>query len=117
MSGTYTITNGILKNTDLDLQSPILHVTGTGTVDLPKRTVDYRITPLNAAVGNVSLAGLAVVVSGPWDNLSYRPDVSSAALQGAGKALQGLIPGAAGAAPGGKPGAIPGDMLKGLFKK
>jgi AsmA protein len=117
MSGTYTITNGILKNTDLDLQSPILHVTGAGTVDLPKRTVDYRITPLNAAVGGVNLAGLAIVASGPWDNLSYRPDLSSGAIQGAGKALQGLIPGTGGSSSGSKPGAIPGNLLNGLFKK
>lgn len=114
LTGTYTITNGILKNTDLDLQSPVLRVAGAGTVDLPHRTLDYRVTPQQgAAVAGVSLAGIAVIISGPWDNPSYRPDLGAAAVQGAKQLLQNAIPGAA----GGKPGAIPGNLLNGLFKK
>jgi AsmA protein len=113
LTGTYTITNGILKNTDLDLQSSLLHVTGTGTADLPRRTVDYRVTPLNAQVGSVSLAGISVAIEGSWDNLSYRPDLSSGVVKDAGKLLQGAVPGAAGVA--GKAGAIPGNVLNNLF--
>jgi len=113
LSGTYTITNGMLKNSDLDLESPLLHVTGAGTADLPHRTVDYRVTPLNAKVGGVSLVGVAVVIAGPWDNLSYRPDLTSGVAQGAGKLLQDVVPGTAGAAS--KAGAIPGNVLNGLF--
>jgi len=117
LTGTYTITNGILTNNDLDLQAPIVHATGAGTVDLPQRTVNYRIKPLNANIAGVNLVGLAIAVEGPWDNLSYRPDISSGAVSGvvsgAGKALQGLVPGQGG---GSNPGAIPGNVLKGLFK-
>jgi len=110
LSGTYTITNGTLKNSDLDLESPLLHVTGAGTADLPHRTVDYRVTPLNAKVANVSLVGVAVVIQGPWDSLSYRPDLTSGVAQGAGKLLQDVVPGSVS-----KPGAIPGNVLNGLF--
>jgi AsmA protein len=80
LSGTYTISNGILHNDDLKLASPEIPMTGAGTVDLPKRTVAYRLTP--------SVKGVAVPVDvvGPWDNLSYRPDVSALA-----KELPGLI--------------------------
>jgi AsmA protein len=114
LSGTYTITNGILKNTDLDLQSPVLRVAGAGTADLPRRTLDYRVTPQQgSSVAGVSLAGIAVVISGPWDNLSYRPDLGAAAAQGAKELLKNAIPGAGGS----KPGAIPGNLLNGLFKK
>jgi AsmA protein len=104
LSGTYTITNGILKNTDLSLQSPLLRVAGAGSVDLPKRTVDYRITPRAVASaegqgGKADLAGITVpvIVSGPWDNLSYKPDLAGAMKDGLGdpsKLLQGLGGGA-----------------------
>jgi AsmA protein len=117
LTATYTITNGILKNSDLDLQAPIVHATGAGTADLPQRTVNYRIKPLNANIAGVNLAGLAIAVEGPWDNLHYRPDLSSGAVEGAAKALQGLVPGQSGGsgASSSKPGAIQGDLLKGLF--
>ena len=49
LSGTFTIANGLLKNDDLSLQSPLLRVNGAGTSDLPARTLDYRVEPKFAA--------------------------------------------------------------------
>ncbi len=84
LSGTFTITNGLLKNDDLSLQSPLLRVNGAGTSDLPARTLDYRVEPKFAATiegqgGAQKVAGVMVpvIVSGPWDNLSYKPDLGS----------------------------------------
>ncbi|MFT5180484.1 MAG: AsmA protein, partial [Alphaproteobacteria bacterium] len=37
LAGTYTITNGIVKNDDLFLKSPLLRIDGKGTSDIPKR--------------------------------------------------------------------------------
>lgn len=111
MTGTFTITNGILRNGDLDLQSPIIHVTGAGTADLPHRTADYKVTPLSAGVGGTNVISVAVVISGPWDDLSYRPDLSSGLTKDAGKLLQGAVPNVIPS----KPGAIPGNVLNNLF--
>ncbi len=134
LSGTYVIRNGILTNNDLELKSPLLRVTGKGTVDLPKRTVNYRVEPKLVASttgqgGQSGLAGLMVpvIVTGPWSHLSYQPDLA-AAVSGAakGKALQQLekvIPGVGGksGATGGSSGSSPvpdvGGALKGLFGK
>ncbi|MGB5426669.1 MAG: AsmA family protein, partial [Gammaproteobacteria bacterium] len=44
MQGTATVTNGLVKNDDLILQSPLLRITGAGEVNLPKETVDYMLT-------------------------------------------------------------------------
>ena len=105
LTGTYVITNGILKNDDLKLTSPEVPMTGAGTVDLPLRQVDYKLTP--------SVAGLVAVpvnITGPWDNLSYRPDVSGMAKDLAkdpGKALNAIEGGGSGAK----------SMLKGLLSK
>jgi len=85
ISGTFTITNGILDNQDLQLLAPLLRVGGAGTVELPPRTVNYRVTPKLVASGEgqggqSQAAGLTipVVVSGPWSDLSFKPDLAGA---------------------------------------
>lgn len=120
LAGTYTITNGIVKNDDLFLKSPLLRVDGKGTSDLPKRTVDYRVTPKVVAStkgqgGESQLGGLSVPVqiTGPWDNLAFAPDLSGAIdelLKDPSKALEALksaIPGTDGSS-----GGSPLDALK-----
>ena len=94
LSGTYTITNGVLKNNDLQLVSSELPMTGAGTVDLPQRQVDYRLTPKVAGA-----LAVPIKITGPWDNLSYRPDVGAILqqsgqqlLQQPGKTLQQVVP-------------------------
>ncbi len=83
LSGSFTIQNGILSNQDLSLQAPTLRVAGSGTVDLPARQVDYRIDPKAAATlegqgSEADVSGLLVpvTVTGPFDDLSYQPDLS-----------------------------------------
>lgn len=133
ISGSYTIKNGVLANKDLDFKSPLLRVTGRGTVNLVARTVDYRVEPklvasLAGQGGKSGLAGIMVpvIVTGPWDDLHYRPDLAAAIGQATkGKGLQELqkaIPGGGkiplpkelgGAQP--QQPEKPGDALKQLF--
>jgi AsmA protein len=102
LTGTYTITNGILHNNDLRLTSSEVPMIGAGTVDLPLRQVDYKLTP--------SLGGIVAVpvdITGSWDNLSYRPDLAGMAeslFQNPDKAIDALKQG------GGAKG-----LLKGLL--
>ncbi|HEX4195045.1 MAG TPA: AsmA family protein [Stellaceae bacterium] len=110
LTGTYTITNGILKNNDLKLTSPEVPMSGAGTVDLPARQVNYRLTP-NVA----GLLAVPVDITGPWDNLSYRPDLAGIAkglAQDPGKALDVLKKNG-----GGSAGSSAGSLLKGLLGK
>ena len=104
LTGSYTIANGILHNDDLKLTSPEVPMVGAGTVDLPLRQVNYKLTP--------SLAGLVAVpvdITGSWDNLSYHPDLAGMAqslFQNPDKAVDVLKQGGAGGAKG---------ILKGLL--
>ncbi len=68
--GTFTITKGILKNTDLKLDAPLLTATGAGTVDIPDKRVDYRLEPKL-----VSSLSVPVIVSGSWSDIGWRPDL------------------------------------------
>lgn len=145
MGGSFTIAKGILTNSDLKLLSPLIRVGGSGTVDLPSRSLDYRVEPKLAATlegqGGGAAQGIEVpvIVEGPWANPRFRPDLASILknsgqtietiknLKGeGGKALlDGLLGGsskpAAGDAPktGGAPAKstkpTPEDALKSLF--
>ncbi len=84
LSGTFTIGNGILRNNDLQLTSAELPMTGAGTIDLPQRRVDYRLTPRVAGA-----LAVPVLITGPWDHLSYRPDIGAILTQ-PGKPLKNL---------------------------
>lgn len=97
LSGTYTIAGGIATNKDLTMKSPLLRMEGDGTVDLPKRTVNYRVEPkvvasLEGQGGKGDLGGITVpvIIEGPWDNLSYRPDLGGAVKGKAEKILQNV---------------------------
>lgn len=137
LGGTFKITNGILNNNDLALKSPLLRLAGKGTVDMPKRTVNYRVEPKLVATtqgqgGTAAAPGIKVpvIVSGPWHDISYKPDLAGAIggiAKDPGKALEGiknLIPGQSGGSPasGGSTGGAakpaipdPGKTLKKLF--
>jgi AsmA protein len=85
LSGTFGIQDGILTNDDMRLQAPALRVNGRGRVDLPARTLTYLLEPKAAATlegqgGTEQVAGVLVpvIVEGPWNDLSYRPDLSGA---------------------------------------
>ena len=86
LSGSFRVNTGILTNDDLWLQAPVLRVAGSGQLNLPERTVNYRIEPeaaptLEGQGGERHVAGLLVpvLVRGPWDNLTFAPDLESVA--------------------------------------
>ena len=130
LGGTYVIKRGILTNNDLLLKSPLMRLSGKGTVTLPKRRVDYRLEPKLVAStkgqGGAAGAGgisVPVIVSGPWHNISYKPDLAGV-IGGlakdptkALKSLESLIPGKSGAAGSESKLAVPDakKLLKGLF--
>lgn len=94
LAASFTIANGIARNQDLSLVSPLLRVGGAGAVQLPQRTVDYTVNPkvvasLEGQQGNTALSGIEIPVriTGPWDKLNYQPDVG-AVLKDPNKAVE-----------------------------
>ncbi|MGQ0455489.1 MAG: AsmA family protein [Hyphomicrobium sp.] len=80
LTATFTIDEGVAKNSDLQLVSPLLRVTGAGAVQLPPRTLDYTVKPkvvasLEGQQGESALSGLEVPVriTGPWDKPKIEP--------------------------------------------
>jgi AsmA protein len=114
LTGTYTIASGIVKNTDLTMTSPIFQLAGTGTVSLPPQTVDYRIEPKLSAGSKGPGLSVPIKVSGPWNSLSYTPDLAStlANPSSAANAVKGLL---GKSSDPNQPKQKPADALKGLF--
>jgi AsmA protein len=98
LKGTITATNGLLKNTDLDAQSPLLRVGGQGTANLVQESIDYR---LDVAVvktlkgqggkGLADLKGITVPlkISGTFTQPKYRVDLESIIKAKADKFIKG----------------------------
>lgn len=131
LDASVVITNGVARNDDLSLKSPLLRVGGSGTVDIGAGSVDYllktTIVGTLAGQGGGDLAGLRGVtipvrISGAFDKLSYRPDLSGAVADAAKQKLRSRIEeqlgiGKPANGTGGKPAPAksPVDLLKGLL--
>ncbi len=104
LTGSFTIANGVATNKDLKLDSPHLHASGAGTVNLPERSLDYTVTPklvanLAGDGGEKDAAGIEVPVhiTGPWQKPEFAPDIAGAlnsqgtvdAVKQIGKQLKG----------------------------
>jgi AsmA protein len=123
LTGTFAIRDGVARNDDLAVKSPLLRAAGAGSIDIPAGTLDYTVkaTVVDTSGGQGGkdldqLRGVTVPVRlvGPFDAIGYQVDVITLAAElaksEAGRRLEervlGTKPGAAG-------GAI--DALRGLF--
>jgi AsmA protein len=88
MTASFVIKDGIARNDDLDLKSPLIRVGGAGQVDIAAATLDYTVRA--SVVGTLKgqdgrdineLRGVTVPVklSGPFDRMRYTIDWSAAA--------------------------------------
>jgi len=79
ITANFTIADGVVQNDDLLLDAPWGEVTGAGGTDLGAQTVDYRVIPATT----VAETGIRVpiLITGPWANLRFRPDLEFLAQQ------------------------------------
>jgi AsmA protein len=130
LTASFVIKNGVARNDDLQAKSPLLRLTGGGTLDIGEGTMDYtaKATLVGAVTGQggkdlSQLAGLTVPVrvTGPFESPRYTVDLAELATDLAQdtlqRELQRRLGGKKGAAPlEGGAGAV-GDALRGLFGK
>ena len=87
LRGTAVITNGLIRNDDLSMLSPLLRISGKGEVSLPKETIDYTLTTKivgtlegqgGATLGKLKGVSIPVHVAGTFSKPSYTPDLAAA---------------------------------------
>ncbi|MFZ4540436.1 MAG: AsmA family protein [Rickettsiales bacterium] len=82
LTASYKIAQGIVSNDDLSMKSPVLRLAGSGTINLPARTINYRAVPTLVSSlkgqGGEAATGLDIplIITGPWSAISITPDVS-----------------------------------------
>lgn len=112
LSGNFTITDGIVKNDDLFMASPLFRLNGRGVVNLPKGSLDYHVKPrlVGTLVGQGDTVtvrkGLSVPlrIRGPFISLRVTPEIDPATLiENIGAVKGGGLKGLKEAITGGKP--------------
>jgi len=131
LQGSFTVVDGVVKNDDLFMASPLFRLTGNGLINLPKGALDYHVKP--RLVGTLTGQGDTVTVRkglsvplrirGPFASPRITPEVDPAtllenidAIRG-GAVLKGLKEAVTGggqqqAAPADQQQAAPADQQK-----
>ena len=74
LTGSATIAKGIATQPDLSLKGPLVEASGSGTIDIPKRGIDYRLSVKPLAKDALNMP---FTVKGGWDDVKIRPDYNS----------------------------------------
>jgi len=82
LAGTYTITGGVLSNSDLKLIAPYVTASGAGELGLGARTLNYRLRP-TALAAEDGTGGVMVplLITGTWADPKFRLDLESIARE------------------------------------
>jgi len=99
MSGSFNITNGVAKNDDLFVASPLFRLTGYGVLNLVAQQMDYHLKPrlVGSLVGQgdseIVRKGLEVPLrlTGPINAPKVKLEVSIESLLGNREAIQEII--------------------------
>lgn len=112
ITGSATVTNGLVNNPDLSGASPLLHVAGKGTANLVTQQLDYRVaaTLVDSLEGKGELTGrpIPVHISGDFAAPKVRVDLEQVLKQEVQKKLQDKLEDTL-------KDKINSDTLKGLF--
>ena len=83
LGASFKIAQGKAQTNDLHLNGPLVRMAGTGAIDLPARTLNFRVDPqvvasLEGQGGKTDLQGLGVpvAINGPWAAPSIYPDIA-----------------------------------------
>ncbi len=83
LSASFRIEQGQAATTDLALAGPLVRMTGAGTVNLPEKTLAFRVEPklVMTTEGRGSTAnpvglGIPVAIEGPWAEPRIYPDIA-----------------------------------------
>ncbi len=94
LTGSFNFINGVGKNKDLSLISPLIRISGEGDVDLPLTKVDYRL--VTGIVDSIEGQGttddstgfkIPLRIKGPFHDVGIKLDVSNALKDEAKKKL------------------------------
>lgn len=102
LTGTVQIKNGLATNNDLSAKSPLLRIEGKGSADIPKESIDYRVTTTVVATAQGQGGGeltdmvgvpIPIKVTGTFQEPKYGLDMQALASAIAKSKATGLLKG------------------------
>ena len=121
LGASFKVAQGQAQTDDLQLIGPLVRMAGSGTVNMPAQSIQFRINPqvvasLEGQGGEADMQGLGVpvVIAGPWAKPTIYPDIAgilqnpTAAYEQLRKLGGGLFALPAAGALGGKLGGVNG---------
>ncbi|WP_293575610.1 AsmA family protein [Phaeobacter sp.] len=78
LTGSYTIADGNLMNSDLLVTLRGLRAEGKGRIGLGAQDLDYLFTPTLQGGGGEQILSIPVAITGPWSDPKIRPDLQQA---------------------------------------
>jgi len=90
----FTMNNGVMTIPTINMDSPVLNMVGTGTVNLPAQTMDVRLQPrasLNADGGGAKGIAVPVRITGTFSQPKISIDIQQLLKGEAGKRLRGVV--------------------------
>lgn len=97
LTGSFRITNGVARNDDLSLKSPLIRLGGAGDIDLGAERLDYlaKVTVVSTLQGQggpelQALKGLTIPLrlSGPFTAIGWRIDFAGLAREAAKEKIE-----------------------------
>jgi AsmA protein len=100
LAASFTISDGVARNDDLDVKAKGLRISGAGTIDIGRSRIDYRLRP--TLVTNARGQGVTVPVrlTGSLEDMQHEVDYGAAARTGVKQVGRSIR-----------------DGVKGLFKR
>jgi AsmA protein len=132
LAASFAVDRGIATSSDLEMIGPLVRLTGAGTVDMPQKTLDWRLEPRVVAdlggappvprdkgeARELDGLGVPVIVRGSWDRPQIYPDIKGildnpqAALKQLESLGGGLFKGVSEAVPSGNLGEVANEALQ-----
>ncbi|MDE3272575.1 AsmA family protein [Pseudoalteromonas sp. G4] len=88
LTGNFQFVDGVSKQNDLSLKSPLIRVTGNGDIDLPAAKINYRL--VTGVVDSIEGQGtqdestgfkIPIRLKGPLHDVQVKPDIGDAAKE------------------------------------
>jgi AsmA protein len=86
LAGSMAFEKGVGASEDLSMKSPLLRVTGSGSLDLPKQALDYDATAYlvkscqgqgGSGISELKNIPIPVTISGPLAKLKVKPNLTA----------------------------------------
>ncbi len=74
--GSFTINNGIITNSDLQVKTSLLNASGEGNINLPSQRIDYTLYLMPIRSSDLQGQKIPFHITGNVNALNYRVDIS-----------------------------------------